>query len=118
MGRALANLGLTASRERPSADEIAKANRARVRYRRVAESAARPENRSTMDRWLQLRADRAAEALELLARAEPRGLSATRARIVRDHVIRHDATLPTIARVTRTLGDWLDWRLDRGLGRL
>lgn len=118
VGRALANLGLTASRERPSAEEMAKADRARVRYRRVSEPAVAAESSSALDTWLQLRADRAADALELLSRAERRGLSAQRARIVREHITRADTALGTIARVTRTLGDWLDWRLDRGLGRV
>jgi hypothetical protein len=41
VGRALANLGFTAAKERPSAEEMAKAARARARLRRTCRSPTR-----------------------------------------------------------------------------
>lgn len=64
IGRALANLGFTASRLRPSAEEVAKANRARARM------GAEPD------------------ILQLLRTAERAGLSAQRAEALRGRVTR------------------------------
>src|SRR2546423_1003432 len=82
IGRALANLGFTASRERPSAEEMAKVSRARVRsglyslgVREPASSApfrAAAPNESTMEPL-------AADLYGLVTRAERMGLRALRA---------------------------------------
>src|SRR5687767_11240647 len=58
VGRALANLGFTAARERPSREEMEKAERARGRLRRVAEpSPLRVNARLAEHDALQRRAD-------------------------------------------------------------
>jgi len=72
IGRALANLGLTASRHRPSREEMDKAERARVRLRRETRNAGHPV---PGDPDVQRRADFAAEVLGLLNRAARLGLS-------------------------------------------
>lgn len=115
VGRALANLGLTASRERPSSEEMQKATHGRSRLRRVREPAAVREWRG-VDSRLQRRAHRATEALALLDRAERRGISEIRARVLRSHITRTDAELATLSGIIRKLGDWLDRHLDRALG--
>jgi hypothetical protein len=117
IGRALANLGLTASWNRPSREEMDKANRERVR--RVAESApGRPPSgavrRSSLtmpppaaaSAALQRRADRVMDALDLLNQAERAGLPPKRAR--RLHLMVTDATasVATIERVERVLRAW------------
>ena len=116
IGRALANLGLTASAHRPSREEIAKANRERAR--RVAEHSRRPREPShrltrpaapsRMD--LQSRADRVMDALDLLAQAERAGLSQSRARRVRSALSSTATTAATIERVERVLHAWNAWR--------
>ena len=108
VGRALANLGLVGSTRRPSREEMDKANRARVRLARVAE---RPQRAINAD--MQRRADRATEVLALLNRAARLGLSAEKTRLLRIHVIQHDASTALLARVDRRLRDWMERRLDR-----
>ena len=116
IGRALANLGLTASTHRPSREEMAKANRDRAR--RIAEHARRPRepsahltstqspNRSD----LQSRADRVMDALDLLAQGERAGLSQSRARRLRAALSSTATTHATIERVERVLRAWNAWR--------
>jgi hypothetical protein len=116
IGRALANLGLTASTHRPSREEIAKANRAHAR--RIAEHARRPRepsasltSRSSPNRAdLQSRADRVMDALDLLAQAERAGLSQSRARRLRAALSSTATTQATIERVERVLRAWNAWR--------
>jgi len=94
IGRALANLGLTASPHRPSREEMEKANRAR--RLQVSETIHRPATLSVVtgshltthhdeagDRSLQRRADRVVDALEVLSQAERVGLASRRGRWLR-----------------------------------
>jgi hypothetical protein len=76
VGRALANLGFTASARRPSREEMEKAQRAR---RRLAASSRPPERGSS----LHGDADAVHDLLDLLASAERRGFSAWRAATLR-----------------------------------
>ena len=117
IGRALANLGLTASSNRPSREEIAKANRERAR--RVAEHARRPREPSQrltratsppVRPDLQSRADRVMDALDLLAQAERAGLSQSRARRLRAALSSTATTQAAIERVERRLRAWNAWR--------
>ena len=116
IGRALANLGLTASLNRPSREEIAKANRERAR--RIADHARRPREPSqrltrqaALSRPdLQSRADRVMDALDLLAEAERAGLSQSRARRLRTALSSTATTAATIERVERVLRAWNAWR--------
>jgi len=116
IGRALANLGLTASSQRPSREEMDKA--ARGRARRVAEtvraapsSPTRPPpnlTRSTVATGpaLQRRADRVMDALDLLGQAERAGLAPGRARKLRIALTEPAASVATIERVERLLRAW------------
>jgi hypothetical protein len=108
VGRALANLGLVAAKQRPSREEMEKADRARARFRVVAEQ---PPRRTT-DARIQQRADQATETIALLRRAVRLGFSTRRATIVRDHLTRRDADAATLIRVDRLMRDWLERRFD------
>lgn len=129
IGRALANLGLTASSQRPSRDEMDKA--ARERERRVTEPTrstpplGRVPTRDTAPRSgpaqarsrlttatpaaggrLQRDADRVMDALDLLDQAERAGLSRKRARQLRDALTEPTANLVTVERVERMIRAW------------
>lgn len=83
IGRALANLGFTASTKRPSMEEMQKAERAR---RRVATAGRKPPSSGTDlpgGDELQAHADAAHDLLDLVASAERRGFPQRRATIVR-----------------------------------
>lgn len=94
IGRALANLGFTASKQRPSAEEMAKASRARVQARKIV----------PMSNWAVENATR--DALALLAFARSVGLSAERVQSLRSRV---DAGLcaRSIERLEVVLRNWL-----------
>ena len=115
IGRALANLGFTASRERPSAEEMAKASRARVRaaaeqqmpsgvYRFARSAGVLPHhelpNGLTRDPLV-------ADLCALITRAERTGLRARRAARWREIVA--SGTLPreTLLRCERRLRLWI-----------
>lgn len=125
IGRALANLGLTASSHRPSREEMDKANRERAR--RVAEAAPRtpssrstPSPRSASPRQpslttrppgaggadLQRRADRVLDALDLLDQAERAGLPHRRAQQLRMALTEPSLGELTVERVERMLRAW------------
>lgn len=107
VGRALANLGLVASKHRPSREEMEKADRARARLRRVSETPVRATNAN-----LQRHADRATEVLTLLDRARGLGFSTAKTAVIQYHLSRRDADATTLARIDRRLRDWLDRRFD------
>lgn len=110
IGRALANLGFTASRERPSAEEMAKASRARARaaaeqqvqagvYRFVRPTDTLP-NGSTRDPLV-------ADLWALITRAERTGLRARRAARWREIVASGALSRETLLRCERRLRLWI-----------
>ena len=131
IGRALANLGLTASPHRPSREEIDKANRERVR--RVAESVREtpatppttPPRRGgltshltrplTSSAAIQHRADRVMDALDVLAQAERFRLPPRRTRYLHRVLTESAANAVTIERVERLLRSWTAARHARHL---
>jgi hypothetical protein len=127
IGRALANLGLTASRERPSRDEMDKANRARAAraaqaLRRFGASRGGGSPRLTSHEVspeslaLQRRADRVMDALDMLAQAERAGLSPERVRAFRALLDEPATPRRTVERVERLLRAWTAARHARQLG--
>lgn len=104
IGRALANLGFTASSRRPSAEEMVKASRARARLARVAERPAVPDQ--------QLRDD----VLTLLRAAEREGLRPARAASVRRRLSDAHTTRAELETVESGLRAWLARRAPAPLG--
>lgn len=108
IGRALANLGLTASSQRPSREEMEKASRERVR--RVAEAS--PERLTSSGAAvasleLQYSANRVMDALVLLAEATRAGLAPRRASCLRDTLRKPAVTVATVERIERMLRSWV-----------
>ncbi|MFL5616049.1 MAG: hypothetical protein ACJ796_20455 [Gemmatimonadaceae bacterium] len=99
IGRALANLGFTASRERPSAEEMAKVSRARVR--------ARVDSRTPDD---------VADLLALLKCAERLGMRSSRVASIR-RVLTENASAAAVQSWTRVVRRWVRKRRDDGLRR-
>ena len=125
IGRALANLGFTASRQRPSAEEMAKASRRRARLT-LRTGRRDPSELSRRASWRQVsevrdalasydggdrspRADATLDALRLLDVAERAGFDATRAASLRVR-LRDGASMPSIERLERSLRHWLQQR--------
>jgi hypothetical protein len=106
IGRALANLGFTASTKRPSREEMAKADRARRRLTLAGGSLTPlPEGEGS---HLQGRADAVHDLLELIARAERRGFSRRRAAVITTHVSRASSIpLPRVRTIELALRAWL-----------
>ena len=124
IGRALANLGLTASHNRPSREEMDKAQRERVR--RVSEPPVQRQPRPGTPRAsltiapraeahaaLQHRANSVMDALDLLNQAERVGLPPKRARRLHLMVTEATASVATIERVERRLRSWTASRASR-----
>jgi hypothetical protein len=97
IGRALANLGFTASRERPSAEEMAKASRARVRIGIVKPNASAL----------------VADLNSLITRAEGLGVRAPRAERWRRQVSSGEFSDVVLVRCERRLRLWLLARAGR-----
>jgi hypothetical protein len=94
IGRALANLGFTASKNRPSAEEMAKAARARARRgRQSADTPASVEQRADLD--------------ALVRAAERHGLRARRAAWIRHRVAHGALSAGQVTRLARTLRRWV-----------
>ena len=110
IGRALANLGYTAAKERPSVEEMRKAARARGNRTGMAagESAvAEPEPEYKNNRYA------TADLLELLIEAEEAGLKRERGLRLRRELRREPAPTPArIAELERSLRNWLHRRVD------
>ena len=103
IGRALANLGFTASRERPSAEEMVKMSRARVRQ--VAAPAAEgvyPLGGSRVSDAL------VADVCSLIARAERAGLRPRRAIRFRQLLLSGAIPRETLLRCERRLRLWIE----------
>lgn len=112
VGRALANLGFTASSRRPSREEMEKAARQRarlaVRPTVVAESRESPPARLAIDADpLQRRANAVHDLLGLIERAEAIGFSEGRGATLREAVQRTDLTPRTLTRLERRLRAWM-----------
>jgi hypothetical protein len=104
IGRALANLGLTASAHRPSREEMEKASRERAR--KVAESRLTTRPPSPAAIAFQRRADRLMDALDLLGQAERAGLAPKRARRIRSALTAPAAPDAIVERIERVLRAW------------
>ena len=117
IGRALANLGFTASRQRPSREEMEKAARERARFAKHLSVVSEPSaglvgQLSTMQAPLdadplQRRANTAHDVLDLLARAEALGFPVRRAEVLRSAVIRTDILPAWVAELERRLRGWI-----------
>jgi hypothetical protein len=100
IGRALANLGFTASTRRPSREEMQKAARERVRLRGERRSSAGADGREPLDaNALQRRANAVHDVLDLLARAEAAGFPERRAAVLRAAVLRPELTPRAVLRL-------------------
>jgi len=108
IGRALANLGFTASRERPSVEEMQKAVRSRAKHamaRKNGGAAAMVAEQSPEYRHA------AADLLDLLLEAERAGLPAERAQRLRERLEHGPAVLPArLAELERSVRNWLHRR--------
>lgn len=119
IGRALANLGFTASRVRPSLEEMEKADRARQLIERagLAEPPGRPlrvaEATPVAATVLQRRADAAREVLSLLEVARRMGFPPRRAEVVARAVTRVDVDKQLIGHWSRRLRAWVGTRRTR-----
>ncbi|MGH7602761.1 MAG: hypothetical protein ACRENK_02045 [Gemmatimonadaceae bacterium] len=101
VGRALANLGFTASTKRPSREEMDKAER--VRRNLAALGAARQESAG-----LQSHANVTDDVLQLVSRAEQKGLPPQRAEILRSRVNRYPGLPPSrVRKIETTLRSWI-----------
>jgi hypothetical protein len=109
VGRALANLGFTASSRRPSREEMEKAARLRARvvapHLPVEPIAVR---RMPLDADpLQRRANAVHDVLGLIERAEAIGFSEGRGATLRDAVQRPDLSPRTLMRLERRIRAWM-----------
>jgi hypothetical protein len=86
IGRALANLGFTASRRRPSYEEMVKAER---------------------ERALRAHAGAITDVLTLLAAAEREGMQAARVEAIRASLLAGKLPLATLERLERRIREWL-----------
>lgn len=105
IGRALANLGFTAAKERPSVEEMKKAARARNNRGMAVQNndggAVVAENSSAYG-------NASADLLDLLLEAEQAGLSPDRVQKLRERLERGPAMLPKrIAELERSVRNWL-----------
>jgi hypothetical protein len=109
IGRALANLGFTASTRRPSREEMEKTSRERARIALLDAVAAQPATtRQSIDADpAQRRANAVHDALGLIERAEAIGFPRRRARGIRDALERPDLTPRTLTRLERRVRAWI-----------
>jgi hypothetical protein len=111
IGRALANLGFTASRQRPSAEEMAKASRARMRAvgraSVIRETTLITKEQRAHGITFDLRAAIVADLLHLVARAERCGVRTGRIAAWRDRLQHGSADVHTLGECERRLRAWL-----------
>src|SRR5881628_2076408 len=118
IGRALANLGFTASRQRPSADEMVKASRARARLTSLVGRPSPLQPRDTYLRSSEVReravprvpgaaAPVVGDLLSAIARAERLGLRGLRAERWRRFVNSNQLSLSDVGRFERRLRIWI-----------
>ncbi|MDQ2889009.1 MAG: hypothetical protein M3R65_00455 [Gemmatimonadota bacterium] len=110
IGRALANLGFTAAKERPSLEEMRKA--ARSRNKRGLAPNTRDTGAITGDDTPENH-EAFSDLLDLLSQAEQAGLAPQRADLLRERIERGPALLPArISELERSLRNWLHRRED------
>jgi hypothetical protein len=108
IGRALANLGFTASAERPSREEMARVARARQAPLRV--SGPRPRSAPPAPAFspiLQSHADALGDALALLALARQAGMRPARAARTSARLLAHPPEREELTRIASRLRAWL-----------
>ena len=124
VGRALANLGFTASTRRPSREEMEKAQRERVRLARERQSGSRDPRLAIAGMRdgaapAMVREDcattkptsaAAIDALELLAEAARAGLERSRVTRLRQRLEQDRNGIASVERLERALRRWLDAR--------
>lgn len=111
IGRALANLGFTASKKRPSREEMEKADRARVRYAHRVMAVREPR---MVDVALQARANALADVLRLLEPAQWVGMRAARAERIRRRLSESSPSAATLEQIGRRLRNWIRKQANRG----
>jgi hypothetical protein len=116
IGRALANLGFTASRHRPSAEEMAKVARARGRELVMTTGGTQPARTALVREpspaaieanRLQIQANELSETLNLLATAESYGMRRVRVDRIREQLIVGAVPAEGQRRIRQLLRDWL-----------
>lgn len=110
VGRALANLGFTASIRRPSREEMEKAARERARLTAVRPTLVEPTpvRPAPIDADpLQRRANAVYDVLGLIERAEAIGFPERRGTTLRAAVERSDLTPRTLTRLERRIRAWM-----------
>jgi hypothetical protein len=110
VGRALANLGFTASSRRPSREEMEKAARERARLAAVRPTPVEPlpVRAVPLDADpLQRRANAVYDVLGLIERAEAIGFPERRGSTLRAAVERPDLTPRTLTRLERRIRAWM-----------
>ena len=115
IGRALANLGFTATKQRPSAEEMAKASRVRMRRESsprapalaIRERTIMPREPLSLGVTFNLRAALTADLLRLIERAEACGVRPRRIVSWRSRLQHNTATLPVLGECERRLRAWL-----------
>ena len=135
IGRALANLGFTASRQRPSAEEMAKADRVRAKLKREGAAPAYPAAVSSRDApnvrshpdvpfalstrddssrmvsersaALQAQANRVSDLLDLVRAARRAGLRERRANLIRSRLLDGTEKRQVMDRLSRRLRRWV-----------
>ncbi len=107
IGRALANLGFTASKQRPSVEEMQKASQARLYRSRVAEQSREYAPHYAPEYGPEY-AQAATDLLTLLGEAERVGLQPARAQRLRDQLEHGPQFTPArISDIERSIRKWL-----------
>ena len=107
IGRALANLGLTASKLRPSREEMEKADRARRRLRVAEATAGTRKTVPKVNEDLQRAANATSDALIVLAEADRSGLDSERSQELREELLSPRARESDVRRTEQTIRRWL-----------
>ena len=109
VGRALANLGFTASHRRPSREEMEKSARARARLPQRAAAVAEPipARASIQSDPVQRRANAVLDVLTLLERAEAIGFPARRGEVFRAAIRDPRLTRQTVMRIEQLIRAWM-----------
>jgi hypothetical protein len=107
IGRALANLGFTASSRRPSAEEMLKASRARTSRERVLGASPHPRPPIHVVGAVDGVTTALRDVADLLDTAERLGLRAARVYALRARLAGDAVTLDELYRIERSLRSWL-----------